>query len=81
MLSGPVIMPLSSRSFWRSVLAFILTFPLLCNAQAAKPRFAQPTVELTTGEVVGVSTGDTQLQGLEDILYVEKPTAANFDVE
>jgi hypothetical protein len=34
-------------------------------------------VELTTGEVVSISVGDTQVRGLEDILYLERPTSAN----
>lgn len=34
-------------------------------------------MELTTGEVIGISVGDTQVRGLKDILYVEKPSSEN----
>jgi hypothetical protein len=70
-------MSLSSRTILRSAYALLAPFSLLFTAQPTSAQFTQPKVEVTSGEVVSFSVGDTQLQGRDDILYVEKPTVAN----
>jgi len=70
-------MSLSSCTFWRWATALLVPISLLFPPQPAQAQFSQPAVVQTTGEVAGLSAGDTQLQGRDDLLYVEKATAAN----
>lgn len=61
------------------------TLPLLCigwllSATAANAQKAEPRVAKAGASISAIATGDTQLTGRQDILYVQSPAAGSVTV-